>query len=155
LMAALCVAILSIGNVINVMDVSLAFAAGLVVLVISTEYGERWAFGVYAAAGLLSLLFPVRDAAIVFLALGGWYPIVQKKINMLRPWLATLIKFLIFNAVLAILLVLSALMTGTAEAVWLYASLAVLGNLCFYLYDILLDRIMIWYILKLRKRLKF
>ena len=91
----------------------------------------------------------------MFLALGGWYPIVQKKINMLKPAYAYAIKFLIFNIVLAALLLLSMLVTGIVEAPWIYGSLLVLGNVCFYMYDILLDRAMIWYILKLRKRLKF
>ena len=74
---------------------------------------------------------------------------------MLRPVFALILKFFILNGILAALLALSAFVTGTSEAKWMYLSLFVIGNLCFYLYDILLDRFMIWYILKLRKRLKF
>lgn len=154
-MAAMCVAILSIGSIVESLDVSLAIFAGLVVLIISTEYGERWGCAVYAVAGLISLLLPVKSAAVMFLALGGWYPIAQKKINMLRPVFALVVKFLIFNVVLAALLVLSAFVTGVTDAPWIYASLFLIGNFCFYLYDVLLDRFMIWYILKLRRRLKF
>ena len=44
---------------------------------------------------------------------------------------------------------------GITEPKWMYFTLALIGNLCFYLYDILLDRFMIWYILKLRRRMKF
>ena len=155
LMAAMCVAILAIGSLFESLDITLAIFAGLVVLVIATEYGDRAGFSVYAVAGILALLLPVKSPAVLFLALGGWYPIVQKKINMLRPFYAFLVKVLILNAVLAALLLLSALVTGIVDATWVYAVLFVIGNLCFYLYDILLDRVMLWYILKLRKRLKF
>ncbi len=154
-MAAMCVAILSIGSLFESLDVTLAIFSGLVVMIVATEYGDRAGFAVFVIAGLLALLLPVKSPAVLFLALGGWYPIVQKKINMLRPIFAMILKFLILNAVLAALLLLSAFVTGTSEAKWMYLALFVIGNLCFYLYDILLDRFMIWYILKLRKRLKF
>jgi hypothetical protein len=155
LMAAMCVAILAIGSLIESLDVTLSIVAGLVVMVIATEYGNRAGFSVFAVAGVLSLLLPLKSPAILFLAFGGWYPIVQKKINMLPPISARVVKFLIFNAVLFLLLVLSAFVAGITEPKWMYFTLALIGNLCFYLYDILLDRVMIWYVLKLRKRLKF
>ncbi len=154
-MAAMCVAILSIGTLFESLDVTLAIFSGLVVMIVATEYGDRVGFAVFLIAGLLALLLPVKSPAVLFLALGGWYPIVQKRINMLRPVFALILKFFILNGVLAALLALSAFVTGTSEAKWMYLSLFVIGNLCFYLYDILLDRFMIWYILKLRKRLKF
>ena len=154
-MAAMCVAILSVGSIVESLDVTLAILAGLVVLIISTEYGERWGIAVYAVAGILSLLLPIKSASVMFLALGGWYPIAQKKINMLKPLFALLLKFLIFNVVLAALLLVSAFVMGVEDAPWIYATLFIVGNFCFYLYDTLLDRFMIWYILKLRRRLKF
>ena len=154
-MAAMCVAILSLGSLFESLDVTVAIFSGLVVMIVATEYGDRAGFAVFLIAGLLALLLPVKSPAVLFLALGGWYPIVQKRINMLRPVFALLLKFLILNGVLVLLLVLSAFVTGTTDAKWVYAALFVVGNLCFYLYDILLDRFMIWYILKLRKRLKF
>ena len=155
LMAAMCVAVLSIGSLIESLDITLAMLAGVVVMVVATEYGDRAGFAVFAVAGLLSLLLPGKSPAILFLALGGWYPIVQKKINMLQPLLARVVKFAIFNGVLILLLLVSVGVTGITDPKWMYAALFVIGNLCFYLYDRLLDRVMIWYILKLRKRLKF
>ena len=154
-MAAMCVAILSVGSILESLDVSLAIIAGLVVMVIATEYGDRAGFAVFFVSGLLSLLLPLKSPGIFFLALGGWYPIVQKKINMLKPLLARIVKILLFNGVLVFLLALSAFVTGTPEAKWVYLSLLILGNLCFFLYDLLLDRFLIWYLLKLRNRLKF
>ena len=154
-MAAMCVAILSVGSLFESLDMTLAILAGLVVAIVATEYADRAGFAVFAVAGLISLLLPLKSPAVLFLALGGWYPIVQKRINMLRPLWAFVVKILIFNGVLIALLVLSAFVTGTTDAKWVYITLVILGNVCFYMYDLLLDRFMIWYVLKLRKRLKF
>ncbi len=154
-MAAMCVAILSLGSLIESLDVSLAIIAGLVIMVLSAEYGDWVATSVFLVAGLISLLLPLKSAGILFLSFGGWYPIVQKKINLLKPLFARIVKTLLFNGVLILLLFLSAFVTGVKELPYLYLALLVLGNLCFFLYDILLDRFLIWYILKLHNRLKF
>ena len=154
-MAAMCVAILSIGSLFESLDVTLAIVAGLVVLLIDTEYGFRPGLAVFLVAGILSLLLPMKTPAVLFLAFGGWYPLVQKKINMLPAIWALLLKLVLFNAVLAALLWLSAFVTGVKDATWVVVLLFVVGNICFYMYDILLDRFMLWYILKLRSRLKF
>ena len=154
-MAAMCVAILSVGSLFESLDVTLAIVAGLVVLLIDTEYGFRPGLAVFLVAGILSLLLPIKTPAVLFLSFGGWYPLVQKKINMLPAIWALVLKLLLFHAVLAALLWLSAFVTGVKDATWVIATLFVVGNICFYMYDILLDRFMIWYILKLRSRLKF
>lgn len=156
MMAALVVAILSVGSLMESLDLSLSIIAGLIIDIVCTEYGYRFGLAVFSVSGLLSLfVLPVKSPAILFLALAGWYPIVQKKINTLKPILARIVKTVIFNAVLILLLVLSFFVTGVPEVSWIYATLFVLGNACFVLYDLLLDRFFLWYLLKLRKRLKF
>ena len=155
LMAAMCVAILSLGSIIEVLDVTLSLAAGLVVMILSVEYGDRTALSVYLVSGLLSLLLPVKSPGIIYLVLCGWYPVLQKKINMLKPILARILKMVLFNLIFILLLVLSAFVTGIKEATFIYLTLIVLGNFCFVAYDFLLDRFLIFYILKLRNRLKF
>jgi len=152
MMAAMCIAIMSIGSLIESMDLSLSILAGLVIMILSAEFGDQKALTVYAVAGVLSLLLPIKTAAIFFLGLFGWYPVVQKKINMLPPIWARGVKLLLFNALMAAFLLLSAFFTGTQEGKTIYIALAVLGNLCFYLYDLLLDRFLIWYLLRIRKR---
>lgn len=155
LSAAMCVAIMSIGSLIQSLDVSLALLAGLVVMVIDVEYGARSALSVCLVAGLLSFLLPEKSAGILFLALLGWYPIAQKKLNMLRPIWALVVKFLMFNVILLLLIFVSAFVTGIQDALWVNITLFVMGNICFYMYDFLLDRFFLFYLLKIRKRLKF
>ncbi len=151
----MCVAILFIGSLFESLDVSLAILSGLVILIASNEYGDRTAFLVFLVAGAVSILLLANSAALLFIALGGWYPIVQKKLNMLPPVASRIVKTLIFNAVLILLFVLAYFLTGILEIKWMYFTLILLGNACFVLYDLLLDRFFIWYLLKLRNRLKF
>jgi len=155
LMAALCVVIMSLGSLVESLDFSLAVLAGLVVMILSSEYGDPAAFAVYLVSGLLALILPLKTTAIFFLIFFGWYPIMQKKINMLKPLLARVVKFLIFNTAMGLLLFVSAFVTGTTDTPVIYGITAILANFCFVLYDTLLDRFLIWYILKLRNRLKF
>ena len=155
LMAAFCVAIMSLGSLMESLDFSLSMLAGLVVMILSSEYGDRVALAVFAVGGILSLLLPLKTPALFFLALFGWYPIAQKKIHMLPPVICRLVKTLIFNAALALFLWLSAFITGVVDGTVIYATLFVLGNICFVMYDILLDRFLIWYIVKIRPRLRF
>ena len=156
MMAALAVAILSVGSLFESLDLSLSILAGFVVFIVSIEYGDRIGLAVFLVSGILSLfLLPIKSPAILFLALAGWYPMVQKKINLLKPLLSRIVKTLIFNAALILLLLLSFFVSGVPEVKWIYITLFLLGNACFVLYDLILDRIFLWYLLKLRNRLKF
>lgn len=146
---------MSLGSLVESLDFSLAMFSGLVVMILSSEYGDRVALSVFAVAGILSLFLPMKTPGLFFLTLFGWYPVVQKKIHMLPPIVSRVVKTLIFNAALALFLFLSAWITGVVDAMVIYATLFVLGNVCFVMYDILLDRFLIWYIVKIRPRLRF
>lgn len=154
-MAAVCVVIMSLGSLMESLDFSLAMLAGLVVMILATEYGDRVGLTVFAVAGILSLLLPMKTPAVFFLTLFGWYPVVQKKLQMLPPFLCRVVKTLVFNVAMGLFLWLSAYITGVTDGILIYGILFVLGNLCFVMYDLLLDRFLIWYIVKLRPRLRF
>ena len=153
--AALCLVILSFGSLFQTLDVSLAVLAGLVILIVSIEFADPVAWSVWAVAGLVSFLFPVKTAGILFFGFFGWYPICQKKFNMRAPVLARVYKFLVFNVLTVIYLLLSAFVTGTEESKIIYITLLVIANIFFYVYDMLLDRFMIFYLVKIRPRLRW
>lgn len=155
LMAAMCVVILGLGSLVESLDVSLSILAGLLVMILSTEYSDKVALAVFLVSGILSLTLPVKSPAVFFLALFGWYPVVQKKINMLKPILSRVVKTLLVNGVFVLLVLFSAFLTGTWEGKGVYLVLLILANFGFVLYDVLLDRFLIWYLLKLRNRLRF
>lgn len=154
LMAALCVVILALGSLMESLDISLSIIAGLVVMILATEYGDRTALSVFAVVSVISVLLPMKSAGVLFFAFFGWYPILQKKLRILKPMLCRILSFLLFNGVMILLFILSAYFVGL-ESYTVYGLLIVLGNVCFYFYDILLDRFLIWYLLKLRRHLRF
>lgn len=155
LMAAMCVAVLSIGSLIESLDLTLSVFAGVLVMICATEFGDRTAFSVFFVAGVISLLLPLKTAGLFFIGFFGWYPILQKKILMLRPLISRVLRFFIFNLSFVLIFFATAfLVTGVKEVRGIHLVLLLIANLCFVIYDILLDRLLLFYILKIRKRLR-
>ena len=108
--------------------------------------GVRLALGWYAAVSLLSLLLaPDREAALLFLFL-GYYPVVQPyfariPVRALRPCA----KLLLFNAAVLLLYGLVCGLLGIPAAsdgsAVLLAVMLLLGNVTFFLYDIVIARL--------------
>ena len=156
MLSALSVVIFSLGSIIESLDISLSVIAGLVIMIVATEYGDRVGLAVFFVSGLIGFFLPIKTPAVFYLALLGWYPLVQKKIHQLPPVLSRIVKFLLFNVILAALVFLSVAVLSTPFSLDLITVITlVLANACFVLYDTLLDRFLIWYIVKLRKRLGF
>lgn len=156
MVSALCVVILSLGSLIESLDLSLSVIAGLFVMIVATEYGDRVGFAVFLVSGLISLMLPIKSPGIFYLAILGWYPLVQKKIHQLPPFISRVVKLLLFNGISAALIALSVfvlMMPFSFNTVFIIT--LVLANACFVLYDTLLERFLIWYIVKIRKRLGF
>ena len=156
MISAFIVMIFSLGSIIESLDVSFSVIAGLVVMVVATEYGDRVGLGVFAVSGIIGLFLPVKSPAVFYLALLGWYPLIQKKIHQLPAVVARLVKLFLFNIILVALCFLSVFVLSAPITLNFITALTfVLANACFVLYDNLLDRFLIWYIVKLRKRLGF
>lgn len=156
LICAMCVVIMALCAVIETLDISLAVIAGILVGVSEIEYGKKWAWLVFAVSSVLSLLLPQKSAGFFFILIAGWYPIVQTKINMLKPVISRIVKTLIINISMAIAILLTVFVFKTEVLGYkIIAALVLLGNITFILYDKLLDRLMLWYIVKLRNRLGF
>ena len=155
---ALCVVLCTGGAFLESLDLSLAAIAGLLVYIFLLEVSVKSSLAVWGAASVLSLLmFPVNTASWMFLLFSGWYPALKHRVRGLpKPW-AWFIKIAGFNLGLLLygavaLFILRISLTGA----WWYVLALVLGaNLVFVLYDIALDRFMLYYVLHLRKRLGF
>ncbi len=163
-LSALGVVILFMGSMIEVLDLSAAIFASLLITVAVIEGGSYWPWLTYAVTTLTAmLLLPAKLAAVVF-ALSGYYPIIKEKLEKLknRP-LVWCIKIVIFNLALTVLLLVLksflpavdiSLISGIGQIIN-YIIIYVAGNLIFVLYDILLTRIVAFYIFRLRDKLKF
>lgn len=145
-LAALAVGIMAMGTIIPVATYACPVLCAMVLQVVLTLCGERMAWAWFVCVAVLSaLLAPDKEAAAVFAFL-GYYPMVKPRLDRRKlPWLW---KGLLFNGMTALLywLLIRLLgMDGVGEefaamgAVMLVICL-LLGNVTFFLLDILLGR---------------
>lgn len=137
--------------------------AGLLLIVIVNEMGNKWAFGTYAAISLLSVfLIADKESAVFFTMFFGYYPIlkliIDRKIS-LRP-IRILLKLLIFNgsifsAVWICMFVFSIDYDDiTSNGPVMLILFVVLLNVLLFIFDILIGRIQFIYDAKFRKKIR-
>ena len=154
LMTALTVVIL-MPTALEFFVYALPAAAALLTMLAVMELGKGWAFGIFAGASAISLLvLPNKEAAVIYAAFFGYYPIVkavlESKLRRVPEWIA---KFLVFNvSMLGAYFVLFKVfgipleqLTGSEGQTGFFAKYAALllllsGNIIFPFYDICLTR---------------
>ena len=99
--AAVEVVLLFIAGFSGVGTYALPCFAGLITIAVVIEYKCKWALGVYAVAAVLTfLLSGNKEAALMFTAFFGYYPILKNVLdrhinNIIVRWI---VKFAVFNA---------------------------------------------------------
>ena len=135
-------------------------AAGIALMPVAEELGEKVAYLCYAAILLLSV-FTVTDAEAVamFAAFFGYYPILRRRITALPSRMVRgIIKFVLFNItvttaylVLIFVFSLSSVTEGMGPAYWVILLAA--GNLLLICYDRMLGILAVLYRRCLRVRI--
>lgn len=143
--------------------------SGMLTMFCVVELGKKWSVGVYAAVSILSLLLvPNKEAAVMYIAFFGYYPIVKAVLESKLPRTAEyLLKFLIFNvsviaaygALIKILGMPFDELMGLTEEDGMLRKYAVpvmllLGNMVFVVFDIALTRIVTVYLRVWQKKFK-
>lgn len=146
---------MTLGSIVEVLDLSTAALASMLLVFAVIEIGGFWPWLTYTATGLLALLLPLKTAAIFYL-LAGYYPLVKEKLERIRSRVVSwIIKIVGFNAVLALCFIIIKYVLILPDALdgltWLAFPIA---NVAFVLYDIALTRIISYYILILRHKLR-
>ncbi len=152
---ALGVVMISLGSLIEVLDLCTAGLAALLCVLVMIEYGRGYPWGVYAATAILSLLLaPQKNPALIY-ALFGFYPIVKAYIERLPRILSALVKGGIFLALEVALITVGDLLTGADEIMpwYYYAALYAMGFVALWLYDVLLTRLITRYFRQWRVRI--
>ena len=156
-LAALGVITLALGSVVQVLDLSVAVIASLFVVFAVIELGGSYPYLLYAVTSLLAmLLLPTKTAALAYVCFTGYYPIIKSKLEKSRlPRFACwLCKILVFNVVLALVVLVAVLVLHLPVPRAYYWMLLLLTPV-FVLYDVALTRLISFYIVRLRDRLKF
>lgn len=154
--SALCFVFLFIGSVFRTLDLSVAAIGSIIVLIAFIELGKGWAFGVYAAATVISLLLlPYKTPAAVFALFAGFYPILKEPLNRIEPkWLSYSARILCFNIFLAALIFAGKSFFKVQDEFMDFGPVIyILANIVFLVYDIALERISVTYVTRIKPRI--
>ena len=157
-LSALGVILLALGSLVQVLDLTMAVLASILVIFAVIELGGKYPYLIYAVTAVLSvLLVPSKSAAMVYLCFAGYYPILKAVLERHLPQLwCWVVKLLVFNAGLALslFLMLKVFLTFTVPAAWYYALIPLL-SVVFVLYDVALTRLITLYLTKWQQRFRF
>lgn len=144
MLAALAVAVMSLGTILPIATYVCPMFCALLLQVVLKTCGSRIAWAWYGAVALLSvLLAPDKEAAAVFVFL-GYYPIVKPRLDRRKgKWLW---KGLLFNGSVCLMYFLLIHLLGLEQltrewsemGIGMLIVLLVLGNVTFFLLDRLL-----------------
>lgn len=156
-MTALGVAVLALGSLIEVLDLSTAVLASLFCVFAVIELGGFWPWAVWLATGILAvLLLPQKSPALFYALFAGYYPILKEKAERLRRLPCLILKLAVFHAALVLIRAcVRWFFPDSMEqySVWLPLVLYGFALVCFLLYDFVLTRLITFYFVKLRKRI--
>ena len=159
---AVSVILMVLGGVIPIATFTAPAFAGLCLVPVLVEFGGKTALLCYVAVSLLSFLFvPDREMLLLFVLLLGYYPIVQpyisrikiKPLQLLAKVLLCTVSVIIAYSLLLLLFASPALRQEFGEyGLWFQATLLIVGNITFLLYDILIQKIKLIYQYRFRGR---
>ena len=162
MVAALCTLLMFMTGVFPFATYAMPCLAGLLMITVAVETGASWAFTLYAAVSILSMILtPDKEAMLMFVMFFGHYPITKfwlEKIKF-KP-LSLLLKLAVFNAcvVLAYMIIIFVfqmpdILTEFGDfGKYSVLILLGLGNLLFFVYDFALAQIMKVYVYVFRPK---
>lgn len=160
--SALCLLLMFMTGLIPFATFALPATAGILLVAIVVENGYQTALLVYGAVSFLSLVIvPDREAALMFIAFFGHYPILKSRLERIPSRLAEgVVKFSVFNLcvvggywVAIKILGMGFLLESMGEfGKYSLIVLLAMGNLFFVLYDRALTNIITFYVKVFRVR---
>lgn len=151
----ICIVLMFLTGMIPFSYYALPAMAGLVLIAVKEENGLKTALIVFAAVSLLSLfVVPVKEAALLFVAFFGYYPIVRDSLTRIKPsFLSVILKFIIFNIAVVAAYWIIIHVFGISEILddfgnfGKYSALVLLafGNIFFIIYDFAIRNITLAY----------
>ncbi len=158
-LSALGVVLMAFGSVIDLFDLTICAVASLIVVFVYLEIGTAYAFGVYLATSLLSLiLLPSKIVFFEYFFVFGIYPLLKALIERLPRWSWLLVKILYINAVVWLLLLFSELFLGVpfieGDTLIIKVLVYLLLNVTFIVYDYFITVMVRVYVDKFRKQFK-
>ncbi len=156
------VVLMFLTSVIPILTYAIPAAAGLLLLIMVIEIDKKWATVVYLSVSILSLLLIAdKEAAVMYVAFFGYYPIIKQPIEKhLNKYVCWVVKMLVFNAsiiasYLLLIYVFNLSMDDFGEFTKIGLALLYLAfNAVFIIYDIALTRMITAYLYKWQKHFR-
>lgn len=156
LFSALGVVLLYVGSFFEVIDLTVAAMAGILVLIAVIEMGRGMATLIWLATSLLSLmLLPNKFIAVGYAVYFGCYPLIKavaERCPRLFSWGIKLV--FTFVAMVALVLLSHFLFAMPMEAPILMAAFFLLAMFTAVIFDIALTKLVTLYLYRLRKMLR-
>ena len=162
MLCALAVVIMMLGGFIPLATFCCPALAGLMLVPVFVECGEKLSWCAYAAIAVLSLILcPDKEAALLF-AFIGYYPILRWRLDQLRSRLIRVVaKLGVFNLAVLAMYALSILVLQMDQILREYQEMGLaltvacllVGNVTLLLYDRLIAIMTALYVNRLRGRL--
>lgn len=155
MLTALSVVVLYIGALLDVFSLTAVGISSVFLLFAVREMSLAHRLFIYFGTAILSaLLLPTPESAVLYVIFGGLYPLVKFPLERVRRPFSLLGKLLLLNAMVTVSELCSILLFHLPPMVWyLWLALYIVANPTFLLYDMLLDRMLIYYEARLRPRL--
>lgn len=163
LMAALGAVIMTAGGLIPVATYCSPMIAGVLLLPVMSELGDRWAWMTWAVTAALALLLSVdREAAFLYCFL-GYYPILRPYLDAVKPKAARFLLKLVFFALtlgamytllLWVFQLSSLLEDFSGFSFWMNALFFAALVAVMMIYDVALARLHLFWLVRLRPRFK-
>ncbi len=155
MIVALGVVLMSIGALVELVDLSLAAVVSLFVVFAMIEIGMPYPWLIWVCTSLITfLLFPGNTIWLMYLSFGA-FPILKAYIERLPRGLWLILKLLYLNAIIVALYFLTELIFGIPlfeGALWLCIVAYVFMNIAFIAYDRLITVMVRVYFERFRHR---
>lgn len=161
LSCALSIVLLFFGGIATVFSYAMPMLVSLIMIMLKETFGAKSAVITYVSTAILTLiLVNDRECASLYILFFGYYPIIRASIEKIKSEAAKVaVKFLLFNFTMAICQLLLVYVFGIPffdkdfNAAFIIV-FAVLMNILFVIYDILVDKMFYLYRAKIEKRIK-
>ena len=155
--SALGVILLWLGGLVQIIDLSVAVLASLLVVFAVIELKGAYPYLIYAVTSVLTfLLMPASSAGLAYVLFAGYYPIIKALLEGHLPtWAAWTAKMAVFAAGAAgVLLISQFVLLWPMEWLWSHWYILFVLPPIFVLYDVALTRAISAYLFRWRERLR-
>ncbi len=160
--AALSLLFMILAGVTSTLVYAIPMITGALLMMLVVEFGHGFATLIYVAVSVLSLLLlGNKEAAIMYVAFFGYYPIIKSILEKhIKKFVCWIVKYLIFNvAIVSSYFITTRIFMISFEDVEALGKFALpllllAGNVLFVIYDVMLTRLVSVYLYRWRKSIK-